>query len=104
MADRLVAMRMAVWLRPLPALVLVPVVIVVDMQRIVRQRLVDMLDLDRIGRRPIDQRDRDPRGCSSSHDQEGRAKADRRAKPAGGWIGDKPTGVRKSDSNLTDRR
>lgn len=32
MADRLVAMRMAVWLRPLPAVVFVPMVIVVDMQ------------------------------------------------------------------------
>lgn len=61
------------------------------------QRLVDMLDLHRIVRRPKDQRDRDPRGRSSSHDQEGRAKADRRAKPPGGWIGDEPTGMRESE-------
>ena len=97
MADRLVAMRMAVWLRTLPAFVLVPVVIVVDMECFVRERLMDVLDLDRIVRRPEDQRDCGARSRSSSHDQEGRTKADRRAKPAGGWIGDEPTGVRESE-------
>ena len=97
MADRLVAMRMAVWLRTLPAFVLVLMMIVVDMQCIVRQRLVDMLDLHRIVRRPQDPRDCGARSRSSSHDQEGRAKAERRAEPAGGWIGDEPTGVRESE-------
>ena len=52
MADRCVPMRMGVRFRTLPALMGVLVVLVMDVEMFVSERPVDMLDFDRIARRP----------------------------------------------------
>jgi hypothetical protein len=49
---RFMAVRMAVRLRALPALVLVPVMLVVDMTVLVAERLVNMLQNRPVQRRP----------------------------------------------------
>jgi hypothetical protein len=51
-ADRRVPMRMGVRFRTFPALMGVLVVLVVDMEVFVPERLVDMFDFDSIARRP----------------------------------------------------
>ena len=51
-ADRRVPVRMGVRFRSFPALMDVLVVLVVDVEVFVPERAVDMLDLDRIARRP----------------------------------------------------
>ena len=56
MTDRLVAVRMAVRLRPLPALVFMAVVLVVDVRGVMLEGMVDVLDLDGIVRGPEGQR------------------------------------------------
>ena len=97
MADRLVAIRMAVWLRTFPAFVLVPVVIVVDVRGVMRERLMGMLDLDGIVCGPERQRRCDIRGCPSGYHEEGRAEPDRCPEPTGGRIGDEPAGMREGE-------
>ena len=95
MTDRRVAMGMAVRLGSFPTCMIVLVVLVVDMQMVMLQRLVLVHKLHRIGSRP--QLHGKPRGDQNkrNHGGECRGEPESRADPAGRGIGDEPAGVRE---------
>ena len=75
MTDRRVPVRMGVRFRPFPTLMGVLVVLVMDMEVFVPEGHMDMLDLDRITRRPEPDRERRRRDGQNAQHRESRPHA-----------------------------
>ena len=94
MPGRRMAMWMTVRLGSFPALMLMRMMLVMNVQVIMLKRPVCMRDLRRIDARPERQRERGGNQDHRNHRRKGGRQAERRAEPARGRIGEKPAGVR----------
>lgn len=102
--QRAVTVRMAVRLRPFPALVVVLLVLVVDMQVLMFHGRVQMVQLARIVRRPQGQRHECRCQCHGGKYREGRRQTQRDTESSSQRAGDQPAQVRQRKLRRVDGR
>lgn len=94
MPGRRMAMRMTVRLGSFPALMLMRMMLVMNMQVIMLKRPVCMRDLRRIDARPERQRERGGNQDHRNHRRKGDRQTECCAEPASSRIGEEPAGMR----------